>query len=158
MQTNRTSRFHCGFSGNETVSSREESSRHSSTMSRSATNRENFSATPSQSNRETDGHNKGHSASRPAIQASAASQISGPSSGNQSYEAVVTLSVECKQALSWWVESITVWNGRSILNPVQTWQWISPWMHPRWAGEYIAMVWRHRACGRMKRKNCTSMH
>ena len=49
-------------------------------MSSSATDRENFSATPSQSNRETDGHNKGHSTSPPVIQAFAASQISGPSS------------------------------------------------------------------------------
>ena len=80
VQADRISRFHCGFSGHETVSSREESSRHSSTMSKSAKDGENFSATPSQSNWETDGHNKGHSASPPAIQASAASQISGPSS------------------------------------------------------------------------------
>ena len=34
---------------------------------------------------------------------------------NQSYEIVVDLSVECKQELSWWAESITVWKGRSVL-------------------------------------------
>ena len=56
---------------------------------------------------------------------------------HQNYETVVALSVEFKQEMSWWAESITVWNGRSILklSPDLAIN-ISPRMYPRWAGEH----------------------
>ena len=37
--------------------------------------------------------------------------------GQQNYEAILTLTAECKTELAWWVESLETYNGRSFIAP-----------------------------------------
>lgn len=37
--------------------------------------------------------------------------------GGQSYESIIVLTPECKAELQWWIESVPLWNGRSVMKP-----------------------------------------
>ena len=49
-------------------------------------------------------------------------QNKGVLQGKLSYQTVITQGDECVEELRWWIESITQWNGRSMIRPSPDWE------------------------------------